>query len=205
MCIQYIITLQQQNSQSDQNKHKIRRESNDMNAEGFVDLQQEGKRQRSMHKVLLNAAGFSDPQQESKRRRSMQSVMLNAAGFAVNAEGFVTSQQQKRHSKQRKHKTTKQTDDTKSEEFTDSQKESTRMKSNRKIESMISMMTVSFYVCWTPYVLRVILDLFGVPLSAIVPVLCLHLAKLRIIVNPILYIFFNKEVRFSFFKATFIV
>ena len=177
-----------------------------MNAEGFVDLQQESKRQRSMQKVLLNAAGFSDPQQESERRRSMQSVMLNAAGFAVNAEGFVTSQQQKRRSKQRKHKTTKQPDDTNSEGFSaDSQKESTRMKSNRKIESMISMMTISFYVCWTPYVLRVILDLFGVPLSAIVPVLCLHLAKLRIIVNPILYIFFNKEVRFSFFKATFIV
>ena len=176
-----------------------------MNPEGFVDLQQESKRQRSMQKVLLNAAGFSDPQQESERRRSMQSVMLNAAGFAVNAEGFVTSQQQKRRSKQRKPKTTKQPDDTNSEGFADSQKESTRMKSNRKIESMISMMTVSFYVCWTPYVLRVILDLFGVPLSAIVPVLCLHLAKLRIIVNPILYIFFNKEVRFFFFKATFIV
>ena len=157
-----------------------------------------------MQKVLLNTAGFPDSQQESKRRRSMQSVMLNAAGFSVNAEGFVTSQQQKPKSKQRKDKTAKKSNDNKSEAFTDSQKASTRMKSNKKIESMISMMTLSFYVCWTPYVLRVILDLFGVPLSAIVPVLCLHLAKLRIIINPILYIFFNKEVRISFIATSLI-
>ena len=157
-----------------------------------------------MQKLLLNASGFSDSQQESKRRRSMQSIMLNAAGFSVNAEGFVTSQQQKPKSKQRKDKIEKKSNDTNSEAFADSQKVSARIKSNKKIESMISMMTLSFYVCWTPYVLRVILDLFGIPLSAIVPVLCLHLAKLRIIINPILYIFFNKEVRITFIEATFI-
>ena len=69
---------------------------------------------------------------------------------------------------------------------------------------MIAMMTASFYVCWTPYVARAIFELFGAVPSAHLSVLVLLFAKLGVIINPIMYIFSNKEVRFSFFKATFI-
>ena len=59
---------------------------------------------------------------------------------------------------------------------------------------MIAMMTLSFYVCWTPYAIKVILELFGIPLSVAQSLLLLVFAKLGVMVNPILYIFYNKEV-----------
>ena len=59
---------------------------------------------------------------------------------------------------------------------------------------MIAMMTLSFYVCWTPYAIKVILELFGIPLSVVQSLLLLVFAKLGVMVNPILYIFYNKEV-----------
>ena len=59
---------------------------------------------------------------------------------------------------------------------------------------MIAMMTFSFYVCWTPYAIKVILELFGIPISVAQSLLLLGFAKLGVIVNPILYIFYNKEV-----------
>ena len=59
---------------------------------------------------------------------------------------------------------------------------------------MIAMMTFSFYVCWTPYAIKVILELFGIPISVPQSLLLLGFAKLGVIVNPILYIFYNKEV-----------
>ena len=72
------------------------------------------------------------------------------------------------------------------------------MRSTGKIESMIAMMTFSFYVCWTPYAIKVILELCGIPLSVTQSLLLLVFAKLGVIVNPILYIFYNKEVSNSF-------
>ena len=59
------------------------------------------------------------------------------------------------------------------------------------------MMTASFYVCWTPYEARAIFELFGAVPSAHLSVLVLLFAKLGVIINPIMYIFSNKEVRFS--------
>ena len=59
---------------------------------------------------------------------------------------------------------------------------------------MIAMMTFSFYVCWTPYAIKVILELFGISISVAQSLLLLGFAKLGVIVNPILYIFYNKEV-----------
>ena len=55
-------------------------------------------------------------------------------------------------------------------------------------------MTIAFYVCWTPYAMRSILELFGFELSNVQSALALLLAKLGVIVNPLIYIFFNKEV-----------
>ena len=59
---------------------------------------------------------------------------------------------------------------------------------------MIAMMTFSFYVCWTPYAIKVILELLGMPLAVAQSLLLLIFAKSGVIVNPILYIFYNKEV-----------
>ena len=59
---------------------------------------------------------------------------------------------------------------------------------------MIAMMTLSFYVCWTPYAIKVILELLGMPLAVAQSLLLLIFAKSGVIVNPILYIFYNKEV-----------
>ena len=69
-----------------------------------------------------------------------------------------------------------------------------RIRSNTAIAKMIGIMTVSFYVCWTPYAMRSILELVGFKLSNIPATLSLLLAKLGVIINPLIYIFFNKEV-----------
>ena len=78
------------------------------------------------------------------------------------------------------------------------QREVIRKRSNKNIASTIAMMTLSFYVCWTPYAIRAILELFGVQLSVVLSVSTLVFAKLGVIINPILYIFYNKEVRCIF-------
>ena len=82
--------------------------------------------------------------------------------------------------------------------YTNVPRPSKRSRSTRKIESMIAMMTFSFYVCWTPYAIKVILELFGIPLSVAQSLMLLVFAKLGVIINPILYIFYNKEVSNSF-------
>ena len=69
-----------------------------------------------------------------------------------------------------------------------------RIRSNTAIAKTIGIMTVSFYVCWTPYAMRSILELFGFKLTNIPSALALLIAKLGVIVNPLIYIFFNKEV-----------
>ena len=69
-----------------------------------------------------------------------------------------------------------------------------RIRSNTAIAKMIGIMTVSFYFCWTPYAMRSILELFGFKLSNIASTLSLLFSKLGVIVNPLIYIFFNKEV-----------
>lgn len=55
-------------------------------------------------------------------------------------------------------------------------------------------MTASFYICWTPYAIKCILAMFGVNLTKAPSALVLLFAKLGIVVNPIIYIFNNKEV-----------
>ena len=69
-----------------------------------------------------------------------------------------------------------------------------RIRSNTAIAKTIGIMTISFYVCWTPYAMRSILELFGFELSNIPSALALLFAKLGVIVNPLIYIFYNKEV-----------
>ena len=76
-----------------------------------------------------------------------------------------------------------------------------RIRSNTAIAKMIGIMTVSFYFCWTPYAMRSILELFGFKLSNIASTLSLLFSKLGVIVNPLIYIFFNKEVSWLWRKV----
>ena len=62
------------------------------------------------------------------------------------------------------------------------------------IASTIAVMTASFYACWTPYAVRCILSMFGVDLSRVPSTLTILFAKLGVVVNPLIYIFYNKEV-----------
>jgi hypothetical protein len=72
--------------------------------------------------------------------------------------------------------------------------DSKRIKSTRNIGSTIALMTLSFYICWTPYAIRCILELFGINIPAWQSTLTVLFAKLGVIINPILYIFSNKQV-----------
>ena len=69
-----------------------------------------------------------------------------------------------------------------------------RQRSNTTIAKTMTIMTVSFYVCWTPYAIRCMLTMFGIRLSVIPASLALLFAKLGVIINPLIYIFYNKEV-----------
>ena len=55
-------------------------------------------------------------------------------------------------------------------------------------------MTVSFYVCWTPYAVKCILAIQQIQLTTVVAGLALLLAKLGVIINPLIYIFNNNDV-----------
>ena len=68
------------------------------------------------------------------------------------------------------------------------------MRSNKTVACTVMIMTVGFYVCWTPYAIRCVLDMFGVDLTALLSSLTLLFAKLGVVINPCIYIFHNKEV-----------
>ena len=74
------------------------------------------------------------------------------------------------------------------------QESATRMRSNKTVACTVMIMTVGFYVCWTPYAIRCVLDMFGVDLTALLSSLTLLFAKLGVVINPCIYIFHNKEV-----------
>ena len=61
--------------------------------------------------------------------------------------------------------------------------------------SVVAIMTISFYLCWTPYATVSLLSILKVPITAVPSVLAILCAKLGVLVNPIIYIFFNKEVK----------
>ena len=66
---------------------------------------------------------------------------------------------------------------------------------------IIALMTASFYICWAPYAIRCILAMCGDDVSITSSALTILFAKLGIVVNPVIYIFYNKEVRFARFLA----
>ena len=72
------------------------------------------------------------------------------------------------------------------------QKKEIRRKST--VAPLIGIMTVSFYMCWTPYATIVILQMVGVNAPIFPSALAFLFAKLGVVINPIIYIFYNKEV-----------
>lgn len=70
----------------------------------------------------------------------------------------------------------------------------TRQRSSNNIGTTIAIMTVSFYVTWTPYAIRCILGILQFDDLPIFSGLALLFAKLGVVVNPLLYIFRNEEV-----------
>ena len=55
-------------------------------------------------------------------------------------------------------------------------------------------MTLMFYAIWMPYAINCILTMSGIKISHATNVYAILLAKSGTIVNPILYIFLNKDV-----------
>ena len=55
-------------------------------------------------------------------------------------------------------------------------------------------MTFSFYLTWTPYAVVSFLSMLGTAAPKIAQTLAILFAKSGTVINPILYIFFNKEV-----------
>ena len=60
--------------------------------------------------------------------------------------------------------------------------------------SSIAIMIIAFYICWTPYAMTSIFSMLGINVTSVPSGLAILVAKLEVIVNPIIYIYFNKEV-----------
>ena len=69
------------------------------------------------------------------------------------------------------------------------------MQRQSAVTTTMAIMTASFYICWAPYGIKCILAMFGVNLTLAPSALVLLFAKLGVVVNPVIYIFCNKEVR----------
>ena len=65
---------------------------------------------------------------------------------------------------------------------------------HRKLTILTMSMTVSFYVSWTPYVINCLLIMYGYNLPHLPNVIAALFAKSATMVNPVLYIFLNKDV-----------
>ena len=58
-------------------------------------------------------------------------------------------------------------------------------------------MTVSFYISWTPYAINSLLLIFGFDVTMTLSISSLLFAKSGAVINPLIYIFANKEVMTS--------
>ena len=60
--------------------------------------------------------------------------------------------------------------------------------------SVVAVMTISFYLCWTPYATISLMSILSFSITVAASVVALLFAKLGVVGNPIIYIFFNKDV-----------
>ena len=69
-------------------------------------------------------------------------------------------------------------------------------RNQRKLAFLISATTLSFYITWTPYAVGSILAMASTMTNRKIRAVSILFAKSGIVLNPILYIFFNKDVSF---------
>ena len=67
-------------------------------------------------------------------------------------------------------------------------------RNQRKLTFLISATTLSFYLTWTPYAITSVLAMSGLVIHPNLTILSILFAKSGTILNPIFYIFFNKDV-----------
>ena len=80
----------------------------------------------------------------------------------------------------------------------DSRNRLKRMRSQKRVKaatSAVAIMTVSFYICWLPYAITSTISIFGISVAFVFSVPSFLFAKLGVLANPIIYIFFNQEVK----------
>ena len=74
----------------------------------------------------------------------------------------------------------------------------TRIEKHTKIEkswtSMVLLMTLSFYITWTPYATESTLTMMGFNTSHSIKIFAILLTKIGVVVNPLLFRQFKKEV-----------
>ena len=71
-------------------------------------------------------------------------------------------------------------------------------KMHHKLTVLITSMTVSFYLSWTPYAINSLLTMLGVwTPNHLLSVIAILFAKSATLINPILYIVFNNDVSFE--------
>ena len=58
----------------------------------------------------------------------------------------------------------------------------------------ITLMTSAFYITWMPYAVKCILAMSGLGLNLRLSALTILFAKLGVVFNPIIYIFYNEQV-----------
>ena len=59
---------------------------------------------------------------------------------------------------------------------------------------MILLMTVSFYITWTPYATESTLTMIGFNISHLIKIFAILLTKIGIVINPLLFRYFEKKV-----------
>ena len=85
------------------------------------------------------------------------------------------------------------------------QSQSTQKSSKSRLADasiVMGVMILSFYLCWTPYAIRCILGMVEVELNAKLSGISILFSKLGVIMNPLVYIFYNKEVSLSQFSPS---
>ena len=75
-----------------------------------------------------------------------------------------------------------------------------QQKMQRRVTILASSMTISFYITWMPYAIDCILSMSGIKIAHATNVYAILFAKTGTVVNPILYIFLNKDVSISYFS-----
>ena len=75
---------------------------------------------------------------------------------------------------------------------------------HRRLTILTTSMTFTFYLSWTPYAVCSFFTIINHSLPHLPNVVAILMAKLGTVINPILYIYFNKEVRvLKIFKLIF--